>query len=84
MSHLLRTMFSFERTTQLIKDNGGQIAELDDAKLTHVALDKRDDSRRHELMKKTSKYGLLHLRSCFLSYGTHTDKQTEAQEFDPL
>ncbi len=42
-------------------DNGGQIAELDDPKLTHVVLDKRDDSRRRELMKRTSKYGHIHL-----------------------
>ncbi|KAH9975651.1 ATP dependent DNA ligase domain-containing protein [Russula compacta] len=46
---------SFERIARLIGDNGGQIAELDDPKLTHVVLDKRDDSRRRELMKRTSK-----------------------------
>jgi len=46
---------SFERISKLIEDNGGRIAELDDAKLTHVVLDKRDDSRRRELMKRTSK-----------------------------
>jgi len=47
---------SFERITKSIEDNGGRIAELDDPKLTHVVLDKRDDSRRRELMKRTSKY----------------------------
>ncbi|KAH9962641.1 ATP-dependent DNA ligase [Russula dissimulans] len=46
---------SFERIAKLIQDNGGQIAELEDPKLTHVVLDKRDDSRRRELMKRTSK-----------------------------
>lgn len=29
---------------------------LNEPKLTHVVLDKRDDSRRVELMKRTSKY----------------------------
>jgi DNA ligase-4 len=52
---------SFERVSKVIEDNGGRIAELDDAKLTHVVLDKRDDSRRRELMKRTSKYGHTHL-----------------------
>jgi len=46
---------SFERISKLIVDNGGRIAELEDAKLTHVVLDKRDDNRRRELMKRTSK-----------------------------
>jgi hypothetical protein len=50
-------IISFERISKLIEDNGGRIAELDDAKLTHVVLDKRDDTRRRELMKRTSKYG---------------------------
>ena len=47
--------FSFEQISKLIVDNGGQIADLDDAKLTHVVLDKWDDTRRRELMKRTSK-----------------------------
>ncbi len=59
-THPLRLTFtkgiiSFERISKLIVDNGGRIAELDDAKLTHVVLDKRDDNRRRELMKRTSK-----------------------------
>jgi DNA ligase-4 len=58
---------SFERISKLIVDNGGQIVELDDAKLTHVVLDKRDDSRRRELMKRTSKYGHMHLLSFVLA-----------------
>jgi len=45
---------SFERIAKLIEENGGRVADLDDAKLTHVVLDKRDDSRRRELMKRTS------------------------------
>jgi DNA ligase-4 len=52
-----KDIMSFERIAKSIEDNGGRIAELDDPKLTHVILDKRDDSRRRELMKRTSKYG---------------------------
>jgi DNA ligase-4 len=40
---------------KLITDNGGQLGTLDDPKLTHVVLDKRDDSRRRELMQTTAK-----------------------------
>lgn len=57
---MLKTSFSFERIVKLIEENGGRVADLDDAKLTHVVLDKRDDSRRRELMKRTSKYGHIH------------------------
>ncbi|KAI9453421.1 DNA ligase 4 [Lactarius psammicola] len=46
---------SLTRIAKLIEDNGGKIVNLDDEKLTHVVLDKRDDSRRRELMKRTSK-----------------------------
>lgn len=40
----------------LISENGGRVTDLEDPKLTHVVLDKRDDSRRRELMQRTSKY----------------------------
>ncbi|KAI0058986.1 ATP-dependent DNA ligase [Artomyces pyxidatus] len=46
---------SFGELSKLITDNGGRLSDLDDPKLTHVVLDKRDTSRRHELMKITSK-----------------------------
>jgi DNA ligase 4 len=46
---------SLARIAKLIEDNGGKIVNLDDGKLTHIVLDKRDDSRRRELMKRTSK-----------------------------
>lgn len=61
-----KDMISFERIARLIEDNGGQMAELDDPKLTHVVLDKRDDSRRRELMKRASKYGHMHFFFSFL------------------
>ncbi|EPQ56491.1 DNA ligase 4 [Gloeophyllum trabeum ATCC 11539] len=44
----------FEEVKKLILDNGGKIVDLDDPKLTHIVIDKRDDSRRVELMKRTS------------------------------
>lgn len=39
----------------IIIENGGKIVDLDEPKLTHIVLDKRDDSRRLELMKRTAK-----------------------------
>lgn len=39
----------------LIASNGGRIVGLDEPKLTHIAVDRRDTSRRLELMKRTSK-----------------------------
>ena len=42
--------------TTLITSNGGRVAGLDEPKLTHIIVDKRDASRRQELMKRTSKY----------------------------
>lgn len=46
---------SFEQIAALIKTNGGKIADLAEPKLTHVIVDKRDISRRLELMRLTSK-----------------------------
>jgi DNA ligase-4 len=40
----------------LITSNGGRVVGLDEPKLTHIVVDKRDVSRRLELMKRTSKY----------------------------
>lgn len=81
--HLLRTSLSFERIAKLIGENGGRAADLEDAKLTHVVLDKRDDSRRRELMKRTSKYGHMY-NSSLLFCGPHTDIQAKAQKFSSL
>ncbi|KDR80522.1 hypothetical protein GALMADRAFT_240825 [Galerina marginata CBS 339.88] len=52
---------NFLRLATLILENGGKIVDLDDPKLTHVVLDKRDESRRLELMKRTSKPKRRHL-----------------------
>ena len=46
---------SFDQLSGTIQENGGKIVDLDEPKLTHVLIDKRDDSRRLELMKRTSK-----------------------------
>jgi DNA ligase-4 len=46
---------SFTDLSNTITKNGGRIVDLDEPKLTHVIIDKRDDSRRLELMKRTSK-----------------------------
>ncbi|TFY55747.1 hypothetical protein EVJ58_g8059 [Rhodofomes roseus] len=51
----------FERVANAIKENGGRVADLDDPKLTHVVVDKRDASRRLELIQRTSKPKRRHL-----------------------
>ena len=48
-------LLSLEEVAKLITENGGKVVGLDEPKLTHVILDRRDDSRRVELMKRTSK-----------------------------
>ncbi|KAF5388657.1 hypothetical protein D9757_004750 [Collybiopsis confluens] len=45
---------SFNKVKKLIEENGGRIVDLDEPKLTHIVLDKRDTSRRSELMSRTS------------------------------
>ncbi|KAI0343258.1 DNA ligase 4 [Trametopsis cervina] len=46
---------TFEDVATVITTNGGKIVELDDPKLTHILLDRRDTTRRLELSKRTSK-----------------------------
>ncbi|KAH7924280.1 ATP-dependent DNA ligase [Leucogyrophana mollusca] len=41
--------------SDIIQENGGKVVDLDDPKLTHVVLDKRDDTRRLDLIGRTSK-----------------------------
>jgi hypothetical protein len=48
-------ILSFDQVSRSIRENGGEIAALDDPKLTHVVVDKRDDSRRLTLMQRTSR-----------------------------
>ncbi|KAF8551211.1 ATP-dependent DNA ligase [Imleria badia] len=45
----------FPKVSRNIEENGGKIVDLDNPKLTHVVLDKRDVSRRVTLMQRTSK-----------------------------
>ena len=47
--------FSFTQLSKLITENGGKVVNLAEPKLTHIVVDKRDVSRRLELMKRTSK-----------------------------
>ncbi|OSD05522.1 DNA ligase 4 [Trametes coccinea BRFM310] len=51
----------FEEVAKLITENGGRVADLDDPKLTHVILDKRDTSRRKELIARTAQPKRRHL-----------------------
>lgn len=46
---------TFDQVSRSIRENGGKIVALDDPKLTHVVLDKRDDSRRLTLIQRTSR-----------------------------
>ncbi|KAJ7115869.1 DNA ligase 4 [Mycena epipterygia] len=52
---------SFIELAKVISDNGGKVVDLNEPKLTHIVIDKRDDSRRVELMKRTSKPKRRHL-----------------------
>ncbi|KAI0366989.1 DNA ligase 4 [Pilatotrama ljubarskyi] len=51
----------FSEIEKLITENGGRITDLHDPKLTHVVLDKRDTSRRKELIKRTAEPKRRHL-----------------------
>ncbi|KAI0741954.1 ATP dependent DNA ligase domain-containing protein [Daedaleopsis nitida] len=51
----------FTELAKMITDNGGRVVDLDEPKLTHIVLDKRDVSRRQELIKRTSKPKRRHL-----------------------
>ncbi|OJT11573.1 DNA ligase 4, partial [Trametes pubescens] len=51
----------FSEMSNVITENGGRVADLDDPKLTHVVLDKRDISRRKELIARTSEPKRRHL-----------------------
>ncbi|EKM49973.1 uncharacterized protein PHACADRAFT_178599 [Phanerochaete carnosa HHB-10118-sp] len=52
----------FNELARKIRANGGKVTDsLDETKLTHVVLDKRDTSRRAELNKRTSKPKRRHL-----------------------
>ena len=45
---------SLRKVSGNIEENGGKIMDLDNPKLTHVVVDKRDVSRRITLMQRTS------------------------------
>ncbi|PFH51893.1 hypothetical protein AMATHDRAFT_74590 [Amanita thiersii Skay4041] len=70
---------NFSSIFELITENGGRIVPIDEPKLTHVVLDKRDISRRIELMQRTCRPKRRHLviseyvRAC-LDEGTLLDE----------
>jgi len=45
---------TFAEVEEKIVANGGRIVDLGEPKLTHIVIDKRDDSRRREIMQRTS------------------------------
>ncbi|KIK57415.1 hypothetical protein GYMLUDRAFT_247050 [Collybiopsis luxurians FD-317 M1] len=45
---------SFTTLKKIILENGGEVVDLDDPKLTHIVLDKRDTGRQVKLRKITS------------------------------
>ncbi|KAJ3711055.1 ATP dependent DNA ligase domain-containing protein [Lentinula raphanica] len=45
---------SLDKVKEVIIEHGGRIVGLDEPKLTHIVIDKRDTSRRVELMKRTA------------------------------
>ncbi len=78
------SIVSFEEVEKLIISNGGRVVDLDEPKLTHVVIDKRDDSRRLELMRRTAKYVATFclLPDKYLSLWHQSQAETEV--FDPF
>lgn len=50
----IRGSLRFSQISPLIIDNGGRIVDLDDLKLTHILVARKDQTRRLELIKRTS------------------------------
>lgn len=68
-AHLLiqgwaRCRHSFAKVKKLLIEHGGRVVDLDEAKLTHIVIDKRDISRRVELDRRTCKQVVLFLNLC--------------------
>ncbi|PPQ96588.1 hypothetical protein CVT26_006325 [Gymnopilus dilepis] len=75
---------NFARLAQVITDNGGKICDLDDPKLTHVLVDKRDESRRLELIKRTAQPKRRHLViSEYINACLEEDTLLNEEEFVP-
>ncbi|KAI0642168.1 ATP dependent DNA ligase domain-containing protein [Trametes meyenii] len=51
----------FNEVAKLLADHGGRVVGLDDPKLTHIVLDKRDIGRRRELITRTAEPKRRHL-----------------------
>ncbi|CCM06278.1 uncharacterized protein FIBRA_08529 [Fibroporia radiculosa] len=75
---------SFDKLSLLITKNGGHVADLDKPTLTHVVLDKRDITRRSELIKRTSKPKRRHLIIAeFIQACLDEDTLLDEDEFAP-
>ncbi|KAF9563995.1 ATP-dependent DNA ligase [Agrocybe pediades] len=75
---------NFTEVAKMITEHGGKIVDLDDPKMTHVVLDKRDDSRRVELIKRTSKPKRRHLViSEFIQACLDEETLLDEEEFMP-
>ncbi|KAJ7066714.1 DNA ligase IV [Mycena amicta] len=75
---------SFAELASTIEKNGGKVVDLDEGKLTHVVVDKRDASRRVELMKRTSQPKRRHLViSEFIEACLEDGTPVDEDEFNP-
>ncbi|KAJ6518705.1 DNA ligase IV [Mycena sanguinolenta] len=75
---------SFAQLARTIEKHGGKIVDLAEPKLTHVIIDKRDDSRRVELMRRTSKPKRRHLViSEFIQACLDESTLLDEDEFNP-
>ncbi|RDB23717.1 DNA ligase 4 [Hypsizygus marmoreus] len=75
---------SFGELSKIISEHGGKIVDLDEPKLTHIIIDKRDDSRRLELMKRTSKPKRRRLVVCeFIQACLEEQTLLDEEEFAP-
>jgi len=73
-----------DKIVTLITSNGGRVAGLDEPRLTHIVVDKRDASRRLELMKRTSKPKRRHLVvSEFITACLEESTLLDEEEFVP-
>ncbi|KAJ3559037.1 hypothetical protein NM688_g581 [Phlebia brevispora] len=75
---------NFDEISRLITENGGRIVGLDEPKLTHIIVDKRDISRRVALIRRTSKPKRRHLvLSEFIHACLDEDTLLDEDEFSP-
>ncbi|KAH9932654.1 hypothetical protein B0H21DRAFT_878850 [Amylocystis lapponica] len=75
---------SFAALSKMVTNNGGRIVDLNEPKLTHVVVDKRDVSRRLELIKRTSQPKRRNMViSEFIQACVDEDTLLDEDEFSP-